>query len=163
MLSAPVSDSWEGLERRGAIGDAIFGKKFFPAYAHPPPPPLSTLRERGRRKLFFGNRLDTLPRWSPVSMEAQACAIEAVSARVRRPRRLTLCTTYLRDLSRIAHAHARNPNDSRLRQSTPTACIWLNELKRFLSGGSGLHHSVMTIASSRNRRLQHRMRTTCGG
>jgi hypothetical protein len=80
MLSAPVSDSWEGLERRGAIGDAIFGKKFFPAYAHPPP--LSTLRERGRRKLFFGNRLDTSPRWSAVSLEAQACGIEAVSARV---------------------------------------------------------------------------------
>jgi hypothetical protein len=34
MLSAPVFDSWEGPKRQSAIGDAILGKKFFPAYAH---------------------------------------------------------------------------------------------------------------------------------
>jgi hypothetical protein len=36
MLSAPVFDSWEGPKRQGAIGDAILGKKIFPAYAHTP-------------------------------------------------------------------------------------------------------------------------------
>jgi hypothetical protein len=59
MLSAPVSDSWEGLERRGAIGDAIFGKKFFPAYAHPPP-----FRHFGRGDVenFFSETASTLRR-----------------------------------------------------------------------------------------------------
>ena len=52
----------------------------------------------------------------------------------------------LRDLSRIAHVHARNPNDSRRRPSTPMACICYNEPKRFLSGGSCLHHTAMTYS-----------------
>ena len=51
-----------------------------------------------------------------------------------------------RDLSRIAHAHARNPDESRRRPSTPMACICVNELKRFLSGDFWLHHSVMTYS-----------------
>ncbi len=52
----------------------------------------------------------------------------------------------LRDLSRIAHVHARNPNDSRRRPSTPIACICVNEPKRSLSGGSCLHHTAMTYS-----------------
>jgi len=36
MLSAPVSDSWEGPKRRGATGDAILGRKFFPTYSQTP-------------------------------------------------------------------------------------------------------------------------------
>ena len=35
-------------------------------------------------KTFFGNRLDTAPRCSTLSLEAQACRIQPVSARVRR-------------------------------------------------------------------------------
>ena len=82
MLSVPVFDSWEGPKRQSAIGDAILGKKFFPAYAHTLP--VRPLGEGGSENFFFGNRLDTAPRWSTVSLEAQACRIEAVSARVRR-------------------------------------------------------------------------------
>jgi hypothetical protein len=81
MLSAPVFDSWEGPNRQCAIGDAIFGKKFFPRTLIPSP---FSLLEKGARKLFFGNRLDTAPRWSTVSLEAKACGIQAVSARIRR-------------------------------------------------------------------------------
>ena len=51
MLSAPVSDSWEGLKRRGAIGDAIFGYQFFPSIC--PAPPFSTWTKGEVRKLFF--------------------------------------------------------------------------------------------------------------
>ncbi len=82
MLSAPVFDSWEGQKRHGATGDANFGKKFFPRVAQYPPN--FEHREKGARKLFFGNRLYTAPRWSTVSLEQQACRIEAVSACVRR-------------------------------------------------------------------------------
>ena len=57
MLSAPVSDSWEGPKRQGATGDAIFGNNFFPSY--PLTPPFSTLHEGGVRKLFSGNRFDS--------------------------------------------------------------------------------------------------------
>ena len=57
MLSAPGADFWEGPKRRGATGDAVFGNKYFPAYAHTPPD--STLDEGGVEKLFFGNRLDS--------------------------------------------------------------------------------------------------------
>ena len=52
MLSAPVFDSWEGPNRQCAIGDAIFGKKFFAAYSHNPEGPFFVL-EKGVRKLFF--------------------------------------------------------------------------------------------------------------
>jgi hypothetical protein len=82
MLSAPVFDSWEGQKRHGATGDANFGKKFFPRVAQYPP--FSSFGRRGSENFFFGNRLDTAPRWSTVSLEQQACRIEAVSARVRR-------------------------------------------------------------------------------
>ena len=47
-------------------------------------PPFSSFGRRGPENLFFGNRLYTAPRWSTVSLEQQACRIEAVSARVRR-------------------------------------------------------------------------------
>jgi len=72
MLSAPISDSWEGPERRGATGDAIFGNRFFDSNARPVPP-FSTLEEGGSENFFFGNRRDTAPRWSGWSLEAQAC------------------------------------------------------------------------------------------
>ena len=81
MLSAPVFDSREGPKRQGAIADAIFEKKFSPRTLHTPP--FRPFGE-GVRKLFFGNRLDTAPRWSTLSLKAHACRIEAVSARVRR-------------------------------------------------------------------------------
>ena len=71
MPSAPVSDSWEGPKRRDATGDAIFGNKFFDSNA-PPYPPFSTLEEKGGPKKKFGNRRDTVPRWSEWSLEAQA-------------------------------------------------------------------------------------------
>ena len=71
MLSAPVSDSWEGPERRGATGEAIFGNSFF--RTHVRTPPFSTLEEGGSENFFFGNRRDTAPRWSAWSLEAQAC------------------------------------------------------------------------------------------
>ena len=58
MLSAPVSDSWEGLERRGAIGDAIFGKKFFPRTLIPSP---FSLLEKGAEN-FFSETASTLRR-----------------------------------------------------------------------------------------------------
>ena len=51
MLSAPISDSWAGPERRGATGDAIFGNRFFDSNARPYP--LFDLGGRGVRKLFF--------------------------------------------------------------------------------------------------------------
>jgi hypothetical protein len=137
MLSAPVLDSWEGPKRQGAIGDAILGKKFFPAYAHTPP--FSTFREKGVRKLFLGNRLRTAPPCFASSLEEQAHGIEAVPARAGQHRRLPLCTSGFCGLSRIAHAHAQKPNDSRRRSSTPIARICINELNRFLSGGSCLH------------------------
>jgi hypothetical protein len=59
MLSAPVLDSWEGPKRQGAIGDAILGKKFFPAYAHTPP-----FRPFGRRgsENFFSETASALRR-----------------------------------------------------------------------------------------------------
>ena len=50
MLSAPVSDSWEGPERRGATGEAIFGNSFF--RTHVRTPPLFDLGGRGVRQLF---------------------------------------------------------------------------------------------------------------
>ena len=50
MLSAPVVDSWEGPNRQCAIGDAIFGKKFFPHTLTPSP---FSLLEKGARNLFF--------------------------------------------------------------------------------------------------------------
>jgi len=71
MPSAPVSDSWEGPKRRDATGDAIFGNRFFDSNARRTP--LFDLGIRGVRKLFFGNRRDTAPRWSAWSLEAQAC------------------------------------------------------------------------------------------
>ena len=55
MLSAPVSDSWEGPKRQGATGDAIFGNKFFPLYPHAP---LFDLGRRRGPKTFVGNRFD---------------------------------------------------------------------------------------------------------
>jgi hypothetical protein len=82
MLSAPVFDSCEGPKRQGAIADAIFGKKFSPRTLNTPP--LFDLWEKGSENFFFGNRLDTAPRWSTLSLKAHACRIEAVSARVRR-------------------------------------------------------------------------------
>ena len=36
MLSAPLSDSWEGQNRPVATGDAILGSKFFPTYSQTP-------------------------------------------------------------------------------------------------------------------------------
>ena len=71
MPSAPVSDSWEGPKRRDATGDAIFGNRFFDSHVRTPP--IFDLGGRGVRKLFFGNRRDTVPRWSEWSLEAQAC------------------------------------------------------------------------------------------
>ena len=81
MPSAPVFDSWEGPNRQCAIGDAIFGKKFFPRTLIPSP--FRPFGEEGPKKKF-GNRLDTAPRWSTVSLEAKACGIQAASARIRR-------------------------------------------------------------------------------
>ena len=83
MLSAPVFDSWEGPNRQCAIGDAIFRKKFFPRTLIRTLPFFDLLEKRVR-KLFFGNRLDTAPRWSTVSLEAKACGVQAVSVRIRR-------------------------------------------------------------------------------
>ena len=37
MLSAPVSDSWEGPKRRGTTGEEIFGNRVFDSTAHSPP------------------------------------------------------------------------------------------------------------------------------
>jgi len=71
MPSAPVSDSWEGPKRRDATGDAIFGNRFFDSHVRTPP--FSTLEEGGSENFFFGNRRDTVPRWSEWSLEAQAC------------------------------------------------------------------------------------------
>ena len=102
-------------------------------------PPFSTFREKGVRKLFLGNRLRTAPPCFASSLEEQAHGIEAVPARAGQHRRLPLCTSGLCGLSRIAHAHARKPNDSRRRSSTPIARICIHELNRFLSGGSCLH------------------------
>ena len=65
-----------------AIGDAIFGNKFFPLYPHMPP--FSTLDEGGVRKLFSETASTAAPRWSTLPLEAQACRIQAVSALVRR-------------------------------------------------------------------------------
>ena len=50
MLSAPVSDSSEGPERRGATGEAIFGNSFFSNAR--PYPPLFDLGARGGPKTF---------------------------------------------------------------------------------------------------------------
>ena len=47
------------------------------------PSPFSFWR-RGSENFFFGNRLDTAPRWSTVFLEAKECGIQAVSARIRR-------------------------------------------------------------------------------
>ena len=55
-----------------------FRKEVFPAYAHTLP--FFDLLEKGVQNLFFGNRLDSAPRWSTVSLEAKACGIQAVSA-----------------------------------------------------------------------------------
>ena len=92
MQSAPVSDSLEGPKQRDATGDAIFGDRFFPSIC--PAPPFSTLDAGGSENFFFGNRLDTAPHRSTLSLEAQACQIRAVLARLRRERPLALCTTY---------------------------------------------------------------------
>jgi hypothetical protein len=59
-----------------------------------PRPPFFDVDKGGVRKLFFGNRLDTAPRWSTLSLEARACRIQPISAHVRRERPLALCTTY---------------------------------------------------------------------
>ena len=71
MLSAPISVSWDCPKRQGAIRDAIFGNRFFDSHVRTPP--IFDLGGRGVRKLFFGNRRDTVPRWSEWSLEAQAC------------------------------------------------------------------------------------------
>ena len=144
MLSAPVFDSWEGPNRQCAIGDAIFGKKFFAAYAHNPP--LFRFGEGGP-KTFFSETASTLRHagqqcfWRRRNAESKPFRrVYGVSGGYHCARRAR------RDLSRIAHAHARNPDESRRRPSTPMACIWVNELKRFLSGDFWLHHSVMTYS-----------------
>ena len=82
MLSAPGADFWEGTKRRGATGDAVFGNKYFPAYAHTPPD--STLDEGGVENCFSETASTAAPRCSTLSLEARACRIRAVSALVRR-------------------------------------------------------------------------------
>ena len=86
MLSAPVFDSCEGPKRQGAIADAIFEKKFSPRTLHTPrgAPPFRPFGGGGPKTFFSGNRLDTAPRWSTLSLKAHACRIEVVSARLRR-------------------------------------------------------------------------------
>ena len=71
MLSAPVSDSWEGPNRRGATDDAIFGNRVFDSNVRSKP--IFDLRRMGVGKLFFGNRRDTAPHWSAWSREGQVC------------------------------------------------------------------------------------------
>ena len=74
MLSAPVADSWEGLKRRGAVGDAIFGKKFFPRTLIPSPfrpfgeegpkkksETASTLRHAGQQCLWRRRHVESKP------------------------------------------------------------------------------------------------------
>ena len=75
MLSAPVFDSCEGPKRQGAIADAIFEKKFSPRTLHTPrgAPPFRPFGGGGPKTFFSGNRLDTAPRWSKLSLKAHAC------------------------------------------------------------------------------------------
>ena len=144
MLSAPVVDSWERPNRQCAIGDAIFGKKFFPRTLIPSSP--FSLLEKGAEN-FFSETASTLRHagqqclWRRRHVESKPFRrVYGVSGGYHCARRAR------RDLSRIAHAHARNPDESRRRPSTPMACICVNELKRFLSGDFWLHHSVMTYS-----------------
>ena len=82
MLSAPGSDLWAGPKRPGAIGEAIFGNKFFPS--HTLTPPLFDLARRGPKTFFSETASTAAPRWSTLPLEAQACRIPAVSALARR-------------------------------------------------------------------------------
>ena len=137
MLSVPVFDSWEGPKRQSAIGDAILGKKFFPAYAHTLP--VRPLGEGGP-KTFFSETASTLRRAGQQCLWRRRHAESKPFRRVYGVRGGYHCARRtLRDLSRIAHAHARKPNDSRRKSSTPIARICVHGLKRCLSGGSCLH------------------------
>jgi superfamily II RNA helicase len=56
-LSAPISDSWGGPKRQGAIRDAIFGNRFFDSNARPYPP-FRPRSKGGSENFFFGNAFD---------------------------------------------------------------------------------------------------------
>ena len=136
MLSAPGADFWEGPKRRGATGDAVFGNKYFPAYAHTPP--RFDLGRRRGRKLFFGNRLDSC-----------AALLHSVSrgAGMPNPSRFGACAAVeavtnvhdLRDVTSVTSHTQAHENRMTSGGGRVTACVCANELQRFLSGGSCFH------------------------
>ena len=159
MLSAPGADFWEGPKRRGATGDAVFGNKYFPAYAHTPP--RFDLGRRRGRKLFFGNRLDSC-----------AALLHSVSrgAGMPNPSRFGACAAVeavtivhdLRDVTSVTSHTQAHENRMTSGGGRVTACVCANELQRFLSGGSCVHDTD-DLPLRLARRLQPRMRTTRGG